>query len=538
MTRPISSLSRALGAGIIAVLATAPAHAEERKRSITPYIEIGQVVTADLKNDDVLTYSTVAAGVDASVQTQRTQLQVSYRYERRFSYSKKVGDDDVHSGLARATVRVAPGVTLEGGAIATRVRSDIRGAAPGNLAGNVDNISQVYSAYVGPTVASHLGPVGVAASYRFGFTKAEAPGTTGVAPGSPKLDVFDTSQSHVFNASAGVKAGAVLPVGVNVSAGYERDTAGQLDQKYESKVARGDLVLPVLPTLAVTGGAGYEKITVSQKDPLKDANGVPVTDSRGRFQTDPASPTRIAYQTDGLIYDAGVIWRPSPRTTLQARAGRRYGGMTYTGSFSYAASKSIGIQVGVYDSVDTFGRQLREGISNLPTSFIDQRDAFAQQFSGCTFGTSSAAAGGCLNGVFQSISTSAYRARGVDAVIAAKRGALSFGIGGGYAQRRFYAPSGTGFSIDGVTDDSYYAQAYVSAPIDRNSGVSGNVFANYYESGISAAPGVFSTGATALYYHNFGRIATTASAGLYSFTQKGTEDQLTAQGQVGVRYQF
>jgi hypothetical protein len=330
----------------------------------------------------------------------------------------------------------------------------------------------------------------------------------------------------------------VLPVGVNVSAGYERDTAGQLDQKYESKVARGDLVLPILPTLAVTGGAGYEKITVSQKDPLKDANGVPVTDSRGRFQTDPASPTRIAYQTDGLIYDAGVIWRPSPRTALQARAGRRYGGMTYTGSFSYAASKSIGIQIGVYDSVDTFGRQLREGISNLPTSFIDQRDAFAQQFSGCTFGTSSAAAGGCLNGVFQSISTSAYRARGVDAVIAAKRGALSFGIGGGYAQRRFYAPSGTGFSIDGVTDDSYYAQAYVSAPIDRNSGVSGNVFANYYESGISAAPGVFSTGATALYYHNFGRIATTASAGLYSFTQKGTEDQLSAQGQVGVRYQF
>jgi hypothetical protein len=538
MTRPIASLPFALGAGLIAVLGLAPAHADDRKRTITPYIEIGQVVTADLKTDDVLTYSTVAAGVDASVQTKRTQLQVSYRYERRFSYSKKVGDDDVHSGLARASVRVAPGVTLEGGAIATRVRSDIRGAAPGNLAGNVDNISQVYSAYVGPTVASHVGPVGVAASYRYGYTKAEAPGTTGVAAGSPRLDVFDTSQSHVFNASAGVKAGALLPVGVNVSAGYERDTAGQLDQKYESKVARGDLVLPVLPTLALTGGAGYEKITVTQKDALKDASGVPVTDSRGRFKTDPASAPRIAYQTDGLIYDAGVIWRPSPRTTLQARAGRRYGGMTYTGSFSYAASKSVGVQLGVYDSVDTFGRQLREGISNLPTSFIDQRDAFAQQFSGCTFGASSGAAGGCLNGVFQSISTSAYRARGVDAVIAAKRGPLSFGVGAGYATRRFYAPAGTGFNIDGVTDDSYYAQAYINAPIDRNSGVSGNIFANYYESGISAAPGVFSTGLSGLYYHNFGRIATTASAGIYSFSQKGADDQVSAQGQVGVRYQF
>ncbi len=541
MTRPSVIPYFAAGA---ALLATVPAQAQERHKSISPYIEIGQVVTADLKADDVLTYSTVAAGIDASVQTRRTQVQVSYRYERRFSYQKKVGDDDIHSGLARVQISLAPGVSLEGGAIATRVRSDIRGAAPGNLAGNVDNISQVYSAYVGPTFASHVGPVGVQANYRFGYTKAEAPGTTGVAAGSPKLDAFDQSTSHVVNVSAGVKAGAVLPVGVNVSAGYERDKAGQLDQKYESEVARGDLVLPVTPTLAVTGGAGYEKITVTQKDPLLGAGGVPVTDGRGRFVIDPASPKRIAYQTDGLIYDAGVIWRPSPRTTLTARGGKRYGGITYTGSFSYAASRSLGVQVGVYDSVDTFGRQLRNGLSNLPTSFIDQRDAFGQQFSGCTYGNPGAAgngggAGGCLNGVFQSISTSAYRARGVDAVLAARRGPLSFGVGGGYATRRFSAPAvGAGFSVDGLTDESYYAQAYVAAPIDRNSGVNGNVFFNYYDSGIATAAGVYSTGATGQYYHNFGRVVTSATAGLYSFTQQGRNDQLSAQGQVAVRYQF
>lgn len=542
MTRPIAPVSLILSSALIAMLTVAPAHAEKRRKSITPYIEIGQVVTADLKNNDVLTYSTVAAGVSASVETKRTQVQVSYRYERRISYSKRVGDDDVHSGLARASFAVAPGLTVEGGAIATRVRSDIRGAAPGTLAGNVDNISQIYSVYAGPNFASHVGPVGVAASYRYGFTKVEAPGATGVPAGSPKLDAFDTSQSHVVNVSAGVKAGTILPVGVNVSAGYEHGTAGQLDQKYDSEVARGDLVLPVVPTLALTAGAGYEKIKVTQRDPLKDATGAPVTDARGRFVTDPASPQRIAYQTDGIIYDGGVIWRPSSRTTLQARAGRRYGGTTYTGSLSYAASRALGIQVGVYDSVDTFGRQLRNGIANLPASFIEQRDTFGQQFSGCTFSNPGAAsggsAGGCLNGVFQSISTAAYRARGIDAVIAAKRGALSFGVGGGYATRRFSAPVGTGFSVNGITDDSYYGQAFVAAPIDRNSGVNGNVFVNYYESGIAAAPGVFSTGATGLYYHNFGRIATTASAGIYSFTQKGTDDQLSAQGQVGVRYQF
>lgn len=544
MTRPIASVSIILGAGLTALLAAAPAHAQEQKRrtTISPYIEIGQVVTADLKTNDVLTYSTVAAGISASVETRRTQVQVSYRYERRFSYSKRVGDDDVHSGLARASFTVAPGLTLEGGAIATRVRSDIRGAAPGTLAGNVDNISQVYSAYAGPNFASHVGPVGVAASYRYGFTKVEAPSVTGVPAGSPRLDAFDTSQSHVVNVSAGVKAGTVLPVGVNVSGAIERGTAGQLDQKYESQVARGDLVLPVLPTLALTAGAGYEKIKITQRDALLDTTGAPVTDARGRFVTDPASPQRIAYQTDGIIYDAGVIWRPSGRTTLTARAGRRYGGMTYSGSFSYAASRALGVQIGVYDSVDTFGRQLRNGISNLPASFIEQRDTFGQQFSGCTFGnpgaTDGGSAGGCLNGVFQSISTAAYRARGIDAVIAAKRGAVSFGVGGGYATRRFSAPGGTGFNINGVTDESYYGQAFAAAAIDRNSGVNGNVFVNYYESGIASAPGVFSTGATGLYYHNFGRISTTASAGIYSFSQKGADDQLSAQGQVGVRYQF
>ena len=530
-----------LGAGIAVALIATPAFADDhnRQKSISPYIEIGQVLTSDLQTGDVLTYSTVAAGVDASIQTRRTQVQVSYRYERRISWSKKVGDDDVHSGLARAAVSVAPGFTVEGGALATRSRSDIRGAAPGILTGNVDNISQVYSAYVGPTFATHAGPIAVNASYRFGYTKVEAPGATGVAPGSPQLDSFDHSTSHVAQVSAGVKAGTVLPVGVTVSGAYERENASQLAQRYEGKYARGDVVLPVAPTLALTAGAGYEKITVSQKDALVDGGGNPVVDAKGRFVTDQASPRRIAYQTDGLIYDAGVIWRPSPRTTLQARAGKRYGGMTYTGSLSYAASQSVGVQIGVYDSVDTFGRQLRDGIAGLPTSFIDQRDAFGQQFSGCTYGTSGGAAGGCLNGVFQSISTAAYRARGVDAVIAANRGRMQFGFGAGYANRRFYTPTGgTGYVMNGLTDESYYGQAFLSDSFTRNSGISGDVFANYYKSGIPGSEGILSVGATGEYYHNFGRLGTTASVGVYHMSQPSADDQLSGTAELGMRYQF
>src|ERR1700740_2626852 len=105
-------MTRALiiGAGIAALFFTSPAFADDhaRHKSIAPYIELGQVLTSDLQSGDVLTYSTVAAGVDASIQTKRTQFQISYRYERRISWSKKVGDDDVHSGLARAAVKIVP----------------------------------------------------------------------------------------------------------------------------------------------------------------------------------------------------------------------------------------------------------------------------------------------------------------------------------------------------------------------------------------------------------------------------------------------
>ena len=527
-----------LTGGIAATLFAGPALAEDRHKSISPYIEIGQVATFDFNNSDVLTYSTVAAGVDATIQNRQAQVQVSYRYERRFSLTKKIGDDDIHSGLARAAVKLAPGFSVEGGALATRARSDIRGAAPGVLAGNVDNISQVYSAYVGPTLSTHVGPVSVGASYRFGYTKVEAPKATGVAVGAPALDRFDNSHSQLAQATVGVKAGTVLPVGVTVSAAWERDDASQLDQRYDGKFARGDVVLPVLPTLALTAGVGYEKIEVSQRDAKRDLAGNPVTDARGRFVTDPASPRRIAYQTDGLIYDAGVIWRPSPRTTLEARVGRRYGGMTYTGSLSYAVGRSIGMQVGVYDSVETFGHQLENGISRLPTSFIEQRDAFGQQFSGCTYGASSSAPGGCLNGVFQSISTSAYRARGVDAVISANRGPLSFGVGAGYAQRRFYAPASAGFTVNGTKDQSFYVDGFMNAALTRRSGISANVFGNYYDSGVAGAKSVTSVGATGLYYLNFGRLGTSASLGVYSFSQDGLSDQVSGQAQVGMRYQF
>ena len=102
----------------------------------------------------------------------------------------------------------------------------------------------------------------------------------------------------------------------------------RLKSKFDGKYVRGDVVVPLSPTFAVTGGAGYEKIRASQQDILTDATGQPVITPGGNLVGDPTKPRLLTYDQNGFIWDVGVMWRPSPRTELQVRGGRRYGSMT------------------------------------------------------------------------------------------------------------------------------------------------------------------------------------------------------------------
>ncbi len=537
------------GAAMVAALTAVPANAQTAPRvTINPYIEASQILNADLNGGDVLTYTSLAAGVDASIQTQRVTGQVSYRYERRFGWGDDVGDSDVHSGLARVNARVTKDLTFEAGGIATRARSDIRGAAPGLLVGNVANVSQVYSVYGGPTLSTNVGPVAFNALYRLGYTKVETPTYADASLGGQRLDYYDDSIGHTVNASASVAPGAVLPFGVTLSGAYDRETAGQLSQRYEGYLGRGDVVQPISPYVALTAGVGYEKIESTQKDPLVDAAGVAVLDDNGRYVTDPNSPRRIAYRTDGVYYDAGVIWRPNRRTSVEGHVGRRYGSLSVTGRATYQASQSVGMSVNLYDGVQTFGRQLRTGLSNLPTSFqTGQQQGLGQQFNGCVFGSTGAAPGACLDNVFQSISTSSYRARGIDGVIVATRGRNTWGGGLGYTNRKLYSPNvSPGIIISGVEDQSYYGQLFYARTLSRVSGINADLFVNYYEPGVaniaadavSGDDDVWSYGGTGTYYHNFGRLGTTASLGLYSFKVGDFDSEWSAQALIGARYQF
>jgi uncharacterized protein (PEP-CTERM system associated) len=521
-----------------ALLFAPQAQAQKRQVTVTPYLEVSQSFFADLKNGgDVLTYTTLTSGVDASVRTQRTEVQVNYRYDYRFGWNRNQGDQQIHSGIARARFIAVPNLlSLEAGALATRTRVDLRGDASNPLIGNPNNTTQLYSVYAGPTIATNVGEIQIGANYRFGYTKVESRSRSPLLGSQPLLDIFDSSTSHVATASVGMGSGT-LPFGWTVSGNYEREDAKQLDQRFERKYARADVVVPVTPTVAVVGGVGYEDIKASQRDALRDVTGTPILDGRGRFQTDPASPRLLAFDSSGFIWDTGVVWRPSRRTSAEFRVGRRYGSMTYTGSVSYQMNASMAFQAGLYDGIQTFGRQLNQSLAALPTQFTVARNPFGNQVGGCVY--SVAGGGGCLDSALQSVATGTYRSRGLNAVLSYQRGPMRAGIGGGYAQRKFFAPTGAFFSTNGVKDESYYLQAFVARQLDEVSSVDASVYANLYDSGILGAPNVIGTGATAAYYRRFGsRFTGTAALGLYSSRVEDVASSLTGSALLGAKYEF
>jgi hypothetical protein len=509
----------------------------QRTVDVSPYLEIDQVLTADLKNGgDVLTYTNLAVGVDASIVTNRAELAGSVRYEHRIGWNDNLGDSDVVSGLLRGRIEAARGLNLEAGALATRARADGQGAASGLFIGDASNTADIYSLYAGPTFARRIGGLDVGAGYRFGYTKVEVDEPAILSPGTQPQDIFDSSTNHVAWASVGARPGD-LPFGWQVSGGYEREDASQLDQRYEGKFARADVTMPIGPTVALLGGVGYEDIEIGQRNPVVDANGVPVRDANGRFITDKSAPRQLSFDTDGLIWDAGVMWQPSRRTSLTAKVGRRYGDTIYTGSFSYRADHATSIQVGVYDGLSSFGRGLSGGLAALPTQFDPTRNPISGDIDPCVFGQQG---GGCLSNQLGNATSAQYRSRGIQASLSSRFGGWNYGVGIGYDRRKLLAPllSPIG-NLNGIKDENYYLFLSAGRQLDVDSDLTLSGYVNYFDNGAPGASDVQSAGLTTSYSRRFWRGLTgTAAASINAFDQEGFNSQLIGSALVGLRYNF
>jgi len=536
---------RLSGVSLLALAAVAPTAAlaqdapQGRSLDIAPYIEASQVVTAELQpGDDVVTYTQLAAGVDASFGTRNSEGAVSLRYERRIGWGD-ARDLDTVSGLARTSLSLVPRtLSVEAGALASRTRFQGNGATSiGGFGGDASSTGQIYSLYAGPSVQADAGAVQVTGAYRLGYTRVESPDAVILSPGADPVDIFDDSVTHQANVRAGIAPDTVLPVGLGVGANWNRQDVSNLDQRIDDRSVRADVTVPVSPTLALVGGVGYEDVEISSRDAVRDAQGRPVVGNDGRLVTDSSAPRQLAYQTDGLIWDVGVMWRPSRRTSLSATVGRRYGSTTYYGSLSYAPNPSTGINLSVYDNITSFGGALTSSLDQLGTDFTPIRNPLTGDLGGCV---GSVTGGNCALAGLGSIRSAVYRSRGVSLTASRNVGRSQFGLGAGYDHRRYIAAVSTALGgADGVVDENYWISAYASRQLDRASALSFSATGNWFDSGFVNAGDGFGYTASLAYNRNFiAGLTGTAAIGLDGITRDSLPDYTAASALLGLRYTF
>lgn len=519
-------------------LSVAPAAHAEREAKISPYLGVDQTVIADLDggDGDTISYTSVTVGVDAHLKGRRAEVQANLAYQHQFSWNEGQPDQDVVTGLVTARADVMPGaLSIEGGALATRVRSDAYSGGNGSLA-VPSSTSDVYSLYAGPTFTSSADDLDINAAYRLGYNRLEGGFDTALA-GLPQVDSFDESWNHVATASVGMQPDTLLPVGWALGAGYEREDASQLDQRYENLWGRLDLTYPIRNDLAVVGGVGYESIEISNRDAVRDpVTGDPIRDGSGRFVTDDGSPRLLAYDDAEIIWDVGLLWRPSRRTSAEFHVGHRYGSMSYTGAFNWRPDDRTAINVSLFDSVDSFGRALSGSLANLPSTYVIARNPFSGDIDSCATGSEG---GACFNDALSGIRTANYRNRGISASYSYLAGPWSYGLGVGYSRRKFIANDALFAEVDGATDEFYFVNGSVSYAIDSVSALSGNLYVNRFNSGIGAFGDVSNLGGYLSYNRRIARkLEGTASLGIDQAKAEGVESVLTALAQIGMRYRF
>jgi hypothetical protein len=520
----------------------APQQAPQRHVEIHPYLQIEQVVTADFGGGDTLTYTGVGGGIDASIQTRRVQVTVDADYQHQISLKKGQKSGDVVSGLAAARLEVVPNVlSLDAGAIATRTHGDVLRPVPGLRNSGDRNVADVYSVYGGPTLSTHAGPLALGAAYHAGYVDVNDHSFQGAPAGTPHVDRYDRSVVQQADASIGMGTHN-SPVGWTIGAGWVREDMNRLKSKYDGKYARIDVVVPLSPTFAVTGGGGYEKIKASQQDVLRDSAGLPVITADGNLVGDPTKPRLLTYDQDGFIWDVGVMWRPGPRTEVQVRGGRRYGSTTVTGSLEHKFNKDYALSAYVYDNVSSFGRLLVADLNGVPKSFRMSRAGQALTGfaggGGCVFGTDPGA-GTCFSDALQSVNNFNFRNRGAGLLLSGGRGVWNFGLGAGYNNRHYIAPPTADFLLHGATEQSVTIEGDIERRFTRTSGIDLDAYAAWYDSGLRGKSSSFSTGLTATYYRSFllDRLQANLSAGIYN-TNGQDFDSTFGTLMLGLRYGF
>ena len=511
-----------------------------RKRTkIVPYLEVDQTVYDQVTpQHEVVTYTTLAAGADMLINSHRTTGMATIRYEHHFSETRAQGSSDTFTGIARTQTQLIPHtLVFDFGGLATHTAIAPNGSTYLNPVDNVGSIYQLWSVYGGPSLQTHAGLLGVKASYDLGYNEIDQIRSYVPAGGGRPVDVFGHSLTQSGTTWLGVKPGEVAPFGIALLGAYLREDMSNLDQRLVDKRLGVQVTQPVSRDLALVGDLGWEKVTVSQRDAVVDGNGNPVVSPNGQYVTDPASPRVLAYKSDGLTWDVGVVWRPSKRTLAGAYVGRRYDSTTYYGSLYHAPNSRSTLNVTVFDGIYGFGSGLMTALQALPTDFTVSRDPFSGNVGGCYLGSTG---GSCLTGATGSANAFVFHARGISGAYAVTVGRINFNVGTGYITRRFITAPGTVLaSQDGALDETWYVSAGMSGPIDRRTRFSINGFGSLYHANQVPLGDTGDWGLNGLLVHHLtDKLVGTAAVEVLDIKPQVSPEQLEMMGQLGLRYNF
>jgi hypothetical protein len=229
------------------------------------------------------------------------------------------------------------------------------------------------------------------------------------------------------------------------------------------------------------------------------------------------------------------MWRPSRRMALEARVGRRYGDMSYTGSWTWQPTQDTGYQLGIYDSVSTLGRSLSSGLAALPTSFDLVRNQVDGSIGGCAFGASG---GTCLTPALANASGFAFRNRGAVLSSSSRLGQWQMGAALGYDRRTYIANGLVGVgALDGSADETWFVTLSASRPISERTAFGANLYSTYFDSGLGIDS--YSSGGSAAISHNFlPRLTGNAAVSVNALRQEGFNARIFGSALLGMRYSF
>ena len=532
-----SATSRALAALLVGSGLCGAAHADRPKYEAA--LDVQEISELQLSGPgDSVTYTEVSGNVGVQIKNRRIVASGTYRLSYRIREMGNIAKSLNQDGAMRMQADVIDEwLTLDAGAIVTRSRVAPGGAAPQINSANAQNLTQTYSTYLQPSIIHHFGNLGFSGTYRYGYTKNE--GRQAGLANDPLTNRFDQSVNQQATVSIGMEKSA-LPFSWMGTVEYGHENDSDLAKHTRSLTATAQITVPVTHTIALVTSGGYEKTQISQRDALVNPlTGAPVRDRNGRFIVDPASPRTLTYDVNGLIADGGLIWRPSQRTRLEARAGYRYGGLTFSGLMEMKPSKRSGMTVIVSDRIQSFGAGLGAGLAGSPADLnLGQSVDPTSSFQNCLFGKG-AGTGRCVGGSLGQASASSYREKAATIIFTRVLRHWALSASAGYTRRNYIDAPGTLFSLAGVVDQSFFGDVSLTGALTRTSGIAFSFRGSLFKNGQVGASDVQSGSFNTSYYRSFGRgIRLQADFAVEASKQDGITADVSGRAQLGLQYEF